>query len=53
MAAKTTTSITATLALVLLGVLVLWAGESYLVLLVPAAVLVWYGAAPRLRGNRN
>ena len=41
------------LALVLLGVLVLVAGEKSLILLIPAAALVWYKAAPRLRSGRN
>jgi hypothetical protein len=53
MAANTKTSITATLALVLLGLLVLVAGEKSLILLIPAAALVWYKAAPRLRSGRN
>jgi p-aminobenzoyl-glutamate transporter AbgT len=52
MAANTKTSIAA-LALVLLGMLVLIAGEKSLILMIPAAALVWYGAAPRLRSGRN
>jgi len=53
MAANTKNSITSMLALVLLGILVLIAGEKSLILLIPAAALVWYKAAPRLGGGRN
>ena len=53
MSANAKTSIRATIALVMFGMLVLFAGEKSLVVLIPAAALVWYGAAPRLRSGRN
>jgi hypothetical protein len=40
-------------ALILLGVLVLLAGERSVVVLVPAAALVWYALSPKLRTGRN
>lgn len=46
-------SIAAALALILLGILVLLAGERSIIVLIPAAVLVWYGTAPKLRRSRN
>ena len=42
-----------TLVLMLLGVAALFAGTKWLVLLVPAATLIWYGARPLLRSGRN
>jgi hypothetical protein len=39
--------------LVLLGVLAIFAGAGSLIVLVPAAMLVWYEAGPVLRGGRN
>lgn len=53
MTANTKISTSAMFALVLLGMLVLIAGEESLILLIPAAALVWYKAAPRLRSGRN
>ena len=46
-------STTASAALILLGILVLLTGERSLVVLIPAAVLVWFGTAPELRRSRN
>ena len=46
-------SIAAASALILLGVLALVSGEKSLIVLIPAAVLVWYGAVPKLRRTRN
>lgn len=46
-------SIGSTLLLVLLGLLAFLAGAKWLVVLVPAAVLVWFGASPALRSGRN
>jgi len=43
----------ATTALILLGIFALLAGEKSLALLIPAAVLLWYGATPRRRRSRN
>jgi hypothetical protein len=42
-----------TILLILLGVAALLGGVKSLVLLVPAAVLVWYGAGPAPRRGRN
>lgn len=42
-----------TILLILLGVAALFGGVKSLVLLVPAAVLVWYGAGPAPRRGRN
>ena len=46
-------SIAWTLVLIVLGIAALYSGEKWLTLLVPAAVLVWYGAGPILRSGRN
>lgn len=40
-------------ALLFMGVIALYAGARWLLLLIPAALLVWYAAAPRLRRSRN
>ena len=53
MSANAKKSTTATIALILFGALALFAGEKWLWVLIPAAALVWYGAAPRLRSGRN
>jgi hypothetical protein len=42
-----------TLLLILLGIAALYGGSRWLALLIPAALLVWYGAGPLLRGGRN
>jgi low affinity Fe/Cu permease len=39
--------------LILLGLVALFGGEKWLVVLIPAAMLVWYGAGPLVRGTRN
>jgi len=39
--------------LILLGLVALFGGESWLVVLIPAAMLVWYGTGPALRSGRN
>jgi hypothetical protein len=39
--------------LILLGLAALFAGAKWLVLLIPAAMLVWYGARSTLRSGRN
>jgi len=41
------------LVLILLGVAALFGGARSLVVLIPAAMLVWYGAGPALRRGRN
>ena len=53
MSAKTKKSMSATIALILLGMLALLMGEKWLAVLIPAAALVWYGAAQKLRSGRN
>jgi len=39
--------------LILLGMAALYGGSRWLTLLIPAALLVWYAAKPRLRTGRN
>jgi len=53
MSAPQRQSVTAMAALILFGLLALFAGEKWLVILIPAAVAVWYGAVPALRKDRN
>jgi hypothetical protein len=42
-----------TVLLILLGMAALYGGSKWLSLLIPAALLVWYGAGHMLRGGRN
>jgi hypothetical protein len=42
-----------TAVLILLGLVALFGGEKWLVVLIPAAIFVWYGAGPIIRGSRN
>ena len=53
MSAIAKTSLGRTLVLILLGVLAFFVGEKSLLLLIPAALLVYYGAGPIMRGSRN
>jgi len=46
-------SMAGTFVLILLGLVALFGGEKWLVVLIPAAMLVWYGAGPILRSGRN
>ncbi len=39
--------------LIVFGVIALVGGDRWLVVLIPAAMLVWYGAGPVLRSGRN
>jgi hypothetical protein len=39
--------------LILLGLVALFAGAKWLVVLIPAAMMVWYGVGPTLRSGRN
>jgi hypothetical protein len=39
--------------LMLLGVFAMWAGLKSLIVLVPAAMLIWYEARPRFGSGRN
>ena len=41
------------LLLILLGLIAIFAGTKSLILLIPAATLVWFEARPTLRGGRN
>jgi hypothetical protein len=42
-----------TIVLILLGVVALFAGVTWLTVLIPAAILIWYGVGPMLGGGRN
>lgn len=46
-------SLTSTGVLITLGMIAVYAGPASLVVLIPAAALVWYGAHPVLRNDRN
>ena len=39
--------------LVIFGLLAMVGGEKWLVVLIPAALLVWYGGGPALGSSRN
>jgi len=39
--------------LILLGLAALVGGERWLLLLIPAAILIWYGVGPMLSSGRN
>jgi len=51
MSANSKKSLGSTILLVVLGVAALVGGAKWLVLLVPAALLVWYGSGPMHRGR--
>ena len=42
-----------TIVLVMFGLIALYGGEKWLVVLIPAAMLVWYGTIPTLKSGRN
>jgi len=42
-----------TMVLILLGMAALYGGSKWLAVLIPAALLVWYTARPRVRTGRN
>ncbi|MFZ1140910.1 MAG: hypothetical protein ABR881_15455 [Candidatus Sulfotelmatobacter sp.] len=42
-----------TVVLVLMGVAAIYGGSRWLSLLIPAALLVWYTAKPKLRTGRD
>jgi hypothetical protein len=46
-------SIGGTMVLILFGLIALFGGEKWLVGLIPAAMLVWYGTGYALRRGRN
>jgi len=50
---NSTASVGWAIILILLGVAALFGGVWSLILLIPAAVLVWYGAEPQPRDGRN
>jgi hypothetical protein len=53
MSASSKKSIGGTAVLILFGLVALFGGERWLVGLIPAAMLVWYGTGSALRRNRN
>jgi hypothetical protein len=54
MSRKTKKSIGSTFILIILGLIALFAGPSWLSVLIPAAILVWYSAGEHeYRGNRS
>jgi len=53
MSAETRKYYGSTLTLLALGLLSLYGGANWLILLIPAAALVWYAARPRLGSGRN
>jgi hypothetical protein len=53
MSAQSKKSTGGTVILILLGMAALVGGVRWLTLLVPAAVLVWYGVGSALRTGRN
>ena len=40
-----------TIVLILFGLIALFGGDKWLVLLIPAAIFVWYAAKPMLTGR--
>jgi hypothetical protein len=42
-----------TIVLILLGIIALFGGVKWLIVLIPAAMLIWHGAAPMLGSGRN
>jgi hypothetical protein len=53
MSADVKKSMSSSVMLILLGMAALYGGTRWLVLLIPAAALIWYGARPALRSGRN
>jgi hypothetical protein len=53
MSANSKKSISRTLILILLGIIALVAGVKSLIVLIPAAMLVYFGTDPVLRSGRN
>jgi hypothetical protein len=53
MSAQSKKSVTWAIVLLILGVTTLCTGTKWLVVLIPAAALIWYGAGPMLRSGRN
>jgi hypothetical protein len=42
-----------TIVLILFGLIALFGGVKWAIILIPAAMLIWYAAAPLLRSGRN
>jgi hypothetical protein len=53
MSAESKKSTSGTVMLILLGLAAFFGGARWLALLIPAAVLVWYGAGSEWRTGRN
>jgi hypothetical protein len=53
MSMNTKKSVSGTILLILLGLVALFAGANWLPVLIPAAMLIWFGAGPALRSGRN
>jgi hypothetical protein len=53
MSANSKKSIGWSILLVSFGIVALFGGIKWLTVLIPAAMLVWYGASPALRSGRN
>ena len=53
MSAESKKSMGWTIFLMVLGVAALYGGPGWLAILVPVAMLVWYGVAPMSRSGRN
>jgi hypothetical protein len=53
MSANSKKSMGWTVVLIVLGLVALFGGVKFLVVLIPAAMMVWYGVGPALRSGRN
>lgn len=53
MSANSKTSLSSTVFLIVLGIAALYGGAKTLAVLIPAALLVWFGVGPILRSGRN
>jgi hypothetical protein len=53
MSAQSKKSIVSTALLLVFGIAAVYGGPRWLAILIPAAILVWYAAAPLLRIGRN
>jgi hypothetical protein len=53
MSANSKKSMVWTIVLIFLGMAALYGGPSWLTILIPVALLVWFTARPRLRTGRN
>jgi hypothetical protein len=53
MSMNTKKSVSGTILLIALGLITLFAGPKLLPVLIPVAMLIWFGARPALRTGRN